>query len=92
MKIIDCVSHIVAIEVLLAAQALEMRKKGLSWSKDGTKHKGEPVVLAPRVDVLFNRVRSVIGYWNDDNLLHPDIDAARKLKQEGAFIDDHRKW
>jgi histidine ammonia-lyase len=65
LKIIDNAEIIVAIELLAAAQAYELRRDSLS--------------RAAQTDAVYRRVRSVIPQYRDDRPLGADIQRAREL-------------
>ena len=65
LKIIDNAEIIVAIELLAAAQAYELRRDSLS--------------RAARTDAVYRRVRALIPQYRDDRPLSADIHRAREL-------------
>jgi histidine ammonia-lyase len=65
LKIIDNAEIIVAIELLAAVQAYELRRDALS--------------RAPQTDAVYRRVRAVIPQYRDDRPLGADIQRAREL-------------
>ena len=84
LRVLECLTDIVAIEMLLAAQ-------GLDWRIGGKHVVGTEIsdcekdVLAPAIARLHARIRAVTPYWEDDQLIHPAILAVgnllRKLPQ-----------
>ncbi|HEY4446740.1 MAG TPA: histidine ammonia-lyase [Steroidobacteraceae bacterium] len=65
LKIIDNAEIIVAIELLAAAQAYELRRDSLS--------------RAAQTDAVYRRVRALIPQYRDDRPLGADIQSAREL-------------
>jgi len=65
LKIIDNAEVIVAIELLAAAQAYELRRDSLS--------------RAAQTDAVYRRVRALIPQYRDDRPLGADIQSAREL-------------
>jgi histidine ammonia-lyase len=65
LKIIDNAEIIVAIELLAATQAYELRRDALS--------------RAAQTDAVYRRVRSLIPQYRDDRPLGADIERAREL-------------
>jgi histidine ammonia-lyase len=65
LKIIDNAEIIVAIELLAAAQAYELRRDALS--------------RAAQTDAVYRRVRALIPQYRDDRPLGDDIQSAREL-------------
>lgn len=84
----ECAADIVGIEVLLAAQALDMRQQGYAVDPDGQQIPAKPQVLAPAVHGLWSTVRTVVDYWPDDGVLHPCLAAVGGLVRSGALLDD----
>jgi histidine ammonia-lyase len=65
LKIIDNTEIILAIELLAAAQAYELRRDSLS--------------RATQTDAVYRRVRALIPHYRDDRPLGADIQSARQL-------------
>jgi histidine ammonia-lyase len=92
LELIECAADIIGIEALLAAQGLDLRVRGLGHDEDGRPVALPPVKLAPRIETLHERVRAVIGFWEDDEILHPALQAAGLLVRSGQFIDQASDW
>jgi len=90
IRIIECVADIVGIEALLAAQALDLRKRGLAFDEAGDPLPAKPIDLAPEIESLHAVVRSRIQFWEDDEVLHPAIAAAGSLIRRGALAGPER--
>lgn len=90
----ECCADIVGIELLLAAQALDLRKNGYAENSDGEAVSAEPLELAPAVQALWERVRGVVDYWADDGVLHPCLAAVGGLVRSGALLegDERAPW
>lgn len=71
LQSIECVYDIVAIELLVGAQALDLRQRD-----DG---------LAPpqHIHELHKRIREKVPFWKDDNVLHPVISAMQSIVRAG---------
>ena len=77
LEVVECVADIVGIEALLAAQALDLRLRGEGAAPHGP--------LAPAVEALRARVRAVVGYWEDDGVMHPELAAVGRLVRAGGL-------
>ena len=82
LEALDCCASLVAIELLVAAQALDLRME-----EDGHS-------LPPQLAKLHRQIRSVVHFWEDDEVLHPSIQACLKLVQSGALVREqmHPSW
>ena len=69
MQILDNLTYVLAIELLTAAQAIDLNQ-GLR--------------LSPQTAELFNEFRSVVPHLDQDRFQHPDIEAARTFVEERA--------
>jgi len=69
-EIIQNVTHILAIELLCACQALDLRA---------------PLVPAKITGEILNTVRSEVPHWSDDRYMHKDIVIAEKLIASGQI-------
>jgi histidine ammonia-lyase len=63
-------SSIVAIELLAAAQGIELRK---------------PLCTSPRLQEAFSLVRSTAAFWDRDRAFAPDLEAVRERVEAGDF-------
>jgi histidine ammonia-lyase len=84
LRVLECVADIVGIEALLAAQALDFRRRGLSFPA-GVRTEGPPPTLAPGIDAARAAVRGVTAYWDDDQILHPALAAVGALVRSGGL-------
>lgn len=85
-----CAEDVVGIEVLLAAQALDLRIRGLAVGEDGTLGPARPQVLPAPIARAHARVRQDIAFWEDDGYLHPALVAAGALVRSGALVEAAR--
>jgi histidine ammonia-lyase len=92
LRIVECVADVVAIEALLAAQALDLRERGLAWDKEGNRVDAPPVVLAPEVARLRDIVRAEVPFWEDDDVLHTVMKKVGDLLRGGAFTAQQSRW
>jgi histidine ammonia-lyase len=77
------VQRILAIELLVAAQALDLRLARTGTVAEGAldAHPGAGVEEALR------RIRAVVPHLDHDRLQTADIEAATKLVRDGALVD-----
>jgi histidine ammonia-lyase len=92
LAVLECVADVVGIEALLAAQALDLRRRGARWGADGEQQPGAPIALAPAVEAMRAQVRAVVPFWEDDGLLHPALAAAGALVRAGALTGGTGAW
>ena len=92
LEMVECVADIVGIEILLAAQALDLRMRGIAFDSEGERMEAEPVTLAPKIAALHDRVRRRIPYWHDDEVLHPCLKAAGQLVRSGEILGNQHPW
>jgi len=64
-------SGIVAIELLAAAQGVDLRR---------------PLATSPRLDEAMAMLRERVAFWDRDRAFAPDLAAARELVEGGAFL------
>jgi histidine ammonia-lyase len=64
-------SAIVAIELLAAAQAVDLRK---------------PLTTSPRLAAVLAQIRSAVPFWERDRALSPDLAVIRAKVEAGAFV------
>lgn len=84
LRTLECVADIVAIEALLAAQALEFRREGVSFP-GGERTEGPVPTLAVGVERARSAVREVTPRWMDDQIMHPAIAAVGALVRRGSL-------
>ncbi|MFZ5482579.1 MAG: HAL/PAL/TAL family ammonia-lyase [Myxococcota bacterium] len=84
LRTLECVADIVAIEALLAAQALDFRREGVSFP-GGVRTRGPAPTLAPGVEQARAAVRGVAPRWLDDQVLHPSLRAVGALVRGGGL-------
>jgi histidine ammonia-lyase len=75
LRSIECLADVVAIELLLAAQALDLRAR-----EDG-------LALPPALARAHALLRTEIPVWEDDGVLHPLLAAAGRFVRSGALTD-----
>jgi histidine ammonia-lyase len=66
----DNTAGIVGIELLAAAQGIELRR---------------PVTTSPRLQQVLNLLRAEAAFWDQDRLMAPDIAAAKRLVRNPAL-------
>jgi len=92
LEITECVADIVGIELLLAAQALDLRMRGIGFDAAGEFMEVDCVTPAPRIAAAHAVVRQHIDYWEDDGVLHPALAAAGKLVRTGEILSENGPW
>ena len=75
LESIRCLSDIIAIELLLGAQALDLRIQ-----EDGLK-------TPNRIRQLHQRIREQIPFWEDDGVLYTSITPMGQMLREGELED-----
>jgi histidine ammonia-lyase len=78
LEILENLSHIVAIELLTAAQAVDLREAG-------------PDGLAPLTRTVHDKIRSRVKFLEHDRALTPDIEAVVDLVRSNAVLADVRE-
>ncbi|MBI4174142.1 MAG: aromatic amino acid lyase [Candidatus Aenigmarchaeota archaeon] len=74
-KIIDNTAYVIAIEMLAATQALDLR--------GGNPGKG--------VKAAYDLVRKYVKFLDEDRPLYPDIEILARLVKEGRFLEEAEK-
>jgi len=92
LEITECVADIVGIELLLAAQALDLRMRGIGFDAAGDPMNVSPVVPAPKIAEAHAIVRRSIDYWEDDGVLHPALAQAGRLVRTGEILSEKSAW
>lgn len=79
--IVDNIESVVAIELLCAAQALDLRLKlDESLSRQGAEHLGAGTKAA------YRRIREEVKYLDHDRVLYPDLRAITRLVRSGELV------
>ena len=65
-------ARIVAIELLAAAQGVELRK---------------PLATSPRLAEVVTLIRADVAFWDRDRAFAPDLDAIRVRVERGDFSE-----
>jgi len=74
LEIIENVRHILAIELLTAAQAIDLRQEGANRLGQGTA-------------IAHSRIREEVEFLKNDRALAPDIEALAQLIGSGTVIE-----
>ena len=82
-RVLQHVERIVAIELVVAAQALDLRMAELA----GTSEPGPPPEPGAGVREAHRRIRGRVAHLHEDREPGPDLAAALELVHEGAFAD-----
>lgn len=80
--IVDNLEQIVAIEMLVAAQGLDFRRDGTSFSTNGERIDGPSVQLAAGTEKTWSTLRKVVPRWTDDRVLHRDLEKVARLVRD----------
>lgn len=72
LQVVANVERVIAIELLAACQAIEFLR---------------PLKTTVPLEEVYRVVRSVVGPWDRDRFMAPDIDAVTQLLQEGKIWD-----
>lgn len=92
LDVVECLADIVGIEALLAAQGLDLRRRGLGWGPEGEVLEEAPMEAPPGVEALRLAVRGVVPFWEDDGVLHPALAAAGELVRSGGLVGVGGAW
>jgi histidine ammonia-lyase len=80
MIVLANVQRIVALELLVAAQALDFRLERVAAE-------GSTVRPGTGVEEAHRRIRSVVTHLDHDRLQGSDIESAARLVRDGAFVE-----
>ena len=78
LDLLECLADIIAIELLLAAQALDLRMQS------------DKLPLPEPLMAVYCTIRSHAAFWKDDQVLYPDLKALGSLVREG--FDTDKTW
>jgi histidine ammonia-lyase len=85
---IDDVGRVLAIEILCAAQALELRREGAGGFGPGIGHPEAGLRPSPETEAVIARLRAEVAALPTDRFLAPDLAAAERLVRTGALLPD----
>ncbi len=71
VEILENLEHVLAIELLCCAQALDMRA---------------PLKPAAMTAAVRDQLRKHVAHWSEDRLMHTDIEKARVLLRSGRLV------
>lgn len=83
---IDDAARVLAVEVLCASQALELRQEGLDIHGPGTGHSHAGLRPSPETAAVLTRLRAEVPALHEDRFLAPDLAAAEQLVRTGALL------
>ena len=92
LRVLECVADIVGIEALLAAQALDLRERGFAVDDSGAPIPADTVHVAPGPAAMHARVREVVPFWEDDQVMHPALAASGHLVRSGGLLGEASPW
>ena len=73
LQSLECLADIIAIELLLGAQALDLR-----FRVDGSSS-------PKKLQKLHQEIRQRVAFWEDDEVLHPAISELSRLVRDGEI-------
>jgi histidine ammonia-lyase len=85
---IDDAARVLAIEILCAAQALELRREGGGGFGPGIGHPEAGLRPSPETEAVIVRLRAEVPALSSDRFLAPDLAAAERLVRSGALLPD----
>jgi histidine ammonia-lyase len=85
---IDDTGRVLAIEILCAAQALELRREGAGSFGPGIGHPEAGLRPSPETEAVIARLRTEVPALPTDRFLAPDLAAADRLVRSGALLPD----
>jgi histidine ammonia-lyase len=85
---IDDVGRVLAIEILCAAQALELRREGSGGFGPGIGHPEAGLRPSRETEAVIGRLRAEVPALPTDRFLAPDLAAAERLVRSGALLPD----
>jgi histidine ammonia-lyase len=88
LQIVDLLADVVAIELLCAAQGLDLRVAGDAVDDEGQKVRVEPGHAGRGTRSILAAVRAVVPRWDADRVLHPDLRALGAAVRAGRFGPD----
>jgi histidine ammonia-lyase len=85
---VDDAARVLAVEILCASQALELRRAGpvTFGFADGEPEAG--LRPSPETEAVLARLRAEIPALHEDRFLAPDLAAAERLVRSGALLPD----
>jgi histidine ammonia-lyase len=83
---IDDVGRVLAVEILCASQALELRREGAGSFGPGIGHPEAGLRPSSETEAVLARLRAEIPALHEDRFLAPDLAAAERLVRSGALL------
>jgi histidine ammonia-lyase len=85
---IDDVGRVLAIEILCAAQALELRREGAGGFGPGIGHPEAGLRPSQETEAVIARLRAEVPALGSDRFLAPDLAAAERLVRSGTLLPE----
>lgn len=85
-EIIKNVQQVVGIEMLCAAQALDFRKGGWGYSREGFWKQAMPGRLGKGTRVAHECIRAAIQHWGQDRIMYPDLRRIEAMVCTGEIV------
>ena len=92
LRSLECVADIVGIEMLLAAQALDLSERGMQWEEGEQTVRIQPSKLAGRISLYRDRIRANIPFWEDDGVMHPALEIVGRMVRHGQVLGTKLRW
>ena len=92
LRSLECVADIVGIEMLLAAQALDLSERGMQWEEGEQTVRIQPSKLAGRISLYRDRIRANIPFWEDDGVMHPALEIVGRMVRHGQVLGTRLRW
>jgi histidine ammonia-lyase len=92
LRILNALSEIISIEAICAAQALDFRMEGATFSANGEKQIGKPNRPAQAVKKAHSAVRNVSERWTSDRVMHLELQACSAMVRGGELLEVPSPW
>lgn len=89
LRILDAVMHVVAIELLCAAQGLDFHLRGWATDGEGKLVSVQPLRAGEGSTAIYEAVRERVTFAETDRVLHPDLETMGQAVRDGHF---DRSW
>ena len=83
--ILENAQRVLAIEVLAACQAVDLRAAAMGHGVHGDGSAAQ--MLSPATRVAYRALREKVPFMAQDRILYPDIEAARRLLVDGVLTE-----
>ena len=80
----DTLARLLGIELLVAAQGIDLRKQGHGFEKLAGGKPPKPLATSPALERVLGALRARVAMLGDDRYMAPDLAAAAELAASGA--------